>query len=92
MTSQLEMQLGKNGLTQSFLEEIKKRFEKPELKNIKISVLKSARESRDDVKKYADKLKNFLGNKFTYRIIGFSIFLSVIKRHSVKILNFLLLR
>ena len=75
MTSQLEMQLGKNGLTQSFLEEIKKRFEKPELKNIKISVLKSARESRDDVKKYADKLKNFLGNKFTYRIIGFSIFL-----------------
>ena len=44
MTSQLEMQLGKNGLTQSFLEEIKKRFEKPELKNIKISVLKSARE------------------------------------------------
>ncbi|MBS3075683.1 YhbY family RNA-binding protein [Candidatus Pacearchaeota archaeon] len=75
MTSQLEMQLGKNGLTQSFLEEIKKRFEKPELKNIKISVLKSARESRDDVKKYADELKNFLGNKFTYRIIGFSIFL-----------------
>lgn len=75
MTSQIEMQLGKNGLTQNFLEEIKKRFEKTEIKNIKISVLKSARESRDDVKKYADELRNYLGNKFTYRIIGFSIFL-----------------
>ena len=75
MTSQIEIQLGKKGLTKEFLEDLKKRFEKPELKNIKISVLKSARESRDDVKKYADELKNFLGNKFTYRIIGFSIFL-----------------
>ena len=74
MTSQLEMQLGKNGLTQSFLEEIKKRFEKPELKNIKISVLKSARDSREDVKKYAEEIRKFLGGKFTYRIIGFSIF------------------
>ena len=69
MTSQLEMQLGKNGLTQSFLEEIKKRFEKPELKNIKISVLKSARESRDDVKKYADELKSCQGYVLHYKML-----------------------
>lgn len=74
MTSQIEIQLGKKGLTNEFLEEIKKRFEKPAIKNIKISVLKSARESKQDVKKYAEDIINFLGNKFTYRTIGFSIF------------------
>ncbi|VVB77673.1 Uncharacterised protein [uncultured archaeon] len=75
MTSQMQMQIGKNGLTNEFLEEIKKRFEKPENKNIKISVLKSARESKADVKKYAEEIVNFLGNKFTFRVMGFSIFL-----------------
>ncbi len=74
MTSQIEIQLGKKGLTKEFLEDLKKRFEKPGIKNIKISVLRSARESKQDVKKYAEKIVDFLGNKFTYRTIGFSIF------------------
>jgi len=76
MTSQTQMQIGKNGLTESLLDEIKKRFEKPKVKNIKVSVLKSARESKDDVKKYAEEIISHLGDKFTYRIIGFSIFLN----------------
>ena len=74
MTSQIEIQLGKKGLTKEFLEDLKKRFEKPGIKNIKISVLRSARESKQDVKKYAEEIVDFLGNKFTYRTIGFSIF------------------
>ena len=75
MTSQMEIQLGKNGLTKELIEEIRKRFERPSVKNIKISVLKSARESREDVKRYADKIKESLGERFTYHIIGFSIFI-----------------
>lgn len=75
MTSQIEMQLGKKGITKEFLEDIKKRFEKSKVKNIKISVLKSARQNREDIKKYAEEIKNYLGDKFTYRILGFSIFL-----------------
>lgn len=75
MTTQLELQLGKKGLTKEFLEEIKKRFEKPSIKNIKISVLKNARENREDIKKYAQEINNYLGDKFTFRILGFSIFL-----------------
>jgi len=63
MTSQMEMQLGKNGLTKELLE------------NIKISVLKSARESKADVKKYAEEIISFLGSKFTFKVMGFSIFL-----------------
>ncbi len=75
MTSPNQIQLGKNGLTNEFLEALKKRFEKPSVKNIKISVLKSARESRQDMKKYSDKIKEFLGPKFTTRILGFCIFI-----------------
>ncbi len=75
MTSQSETQLGKKGLTPEFLENLKKRFEKYQNKTIKIHVLQSARESKEDVKKYAKEINNFLGDKFTYKIIGFSIFL-----------------
>jgi RNA-binding protein YhbY len=85
MTSQVEVQLGKKGLTPEFLEGIKKRFEKSEIKNIKVSVLQSARESKADVKKYAEEIINFLGNKFTYRTIGFSIFLKKWRREQVGI-------
>ena len=72
---QIQMQLGKNGLTKTILEEIKKRFEKRENENMKIHVLKAAREKREDVKKYAEKIQEFLGNKFTHRVVGFSIFI-----------------
>ena len=65
------MQIGKNGLTQEFLEDLKKRFEDAE--NIKIDVLKSARESKEDIKKYANQIHEFLGPKFTFRALGFSI-------------------
>jgi len=74
MTSQSKLQLGKKGLTKEFLEDLKNRFEKSKLTNIKISVLKSARESKEDVKKHADEITLFLGPKFTSRVLGFSIF------------------
>ena len=48
------MQIGKNGLTKEFLQDIKRRFEEGKAKNIKVSVLRSARESREDVKKYGE--------------------------------------
>mgnify|MGYP000029445162 CR=1 FL=1 len=74
MTSQIEIQLGKKRLTKEFLEGLKHRFEKPGIKNIKVSVLQNARESREDVKNYSNEIKKFLGPKFKTRIIGFSIF------------------
>ncbi len=74
MTSQLEIQLGKRGLTSEFLESLKKRFENKSVKNIKIKVLQNARESREDVSRYSEEIIKFLGNKFNCRIIGFSIF------------------
>lgn len=72
----MKIQLGKKGLTKEFLEDVKKRFESPFVKNIKISVLKSTRENKEIVNKYGEKIIDFLGNKFTYRILGFSIFIN----------------
>lgn len=73
MASQIEIQLGKKGLTAEFLDSLKKRFDNKSIKNIKIQVLSNARENREDVKKYAEEIINFLGNKYSYRIIGFCI-------------------
>ena len=78
------MQLGKNGLTNKVLEEIKKRFEKRENENMKIHVLKAAREKRGDVKKYADEIQEFLGDKFTHRVVGFSIFIKKWRKARIK--------
>lgn len=75
MSSQQEIQLGKKGLTQEFIEDIEKRLEKHRNASIKINVLKSARESKADVKKYADEILEKLGSKYTYKTLGFSIFL-----------------
>ena len=75
MTSQMEIQLGKKGLPSEFIEDIEKRLEKHRNITLKISVLKSARESKKDVKKYADELIEKLGEKYTARTLGFSIFL-----------------
>ena len=80
MTSPIEIQLGKKGLTPEFLQVLKKRFEKTEVKNIKIKVLPNARESRDDVKKYAESIVKYLGKKFNFRIIGFSIFVKKFRK------------
>ncbi len=75
MTLYQEIQLGKKGLTDEFISDIEKRLEKHRNAVLKINVLKSARESRDDVKKYAEEIKGKLGDKFTYKILGFSILL-----------------
>jgi RNA-binding protein YhbY len=74
MTSQQQIHLGKKGLTEDFLEVLKQRFEKSKITNLKICVLKSARESREDVKRYAKEIKEKLGDKFTTRVLGFCIF------------------
>ena len=75
MTSQQEIQLGKKGLTSEFIKDIEKRLDKYRNASIKVRVLKSARESKADVKKYAEEIIQKLGKKYTYKTIGFSIFL-----------------
>jgi RNA-binding protein YhbY len=68
-----ELQIGKNKITENFIETLKTYFVKN--KTVKISVLKSARESREDMKKISGELIEKLGKNYTIKIIGFTIIL-----------------
>jgi len=68
-----EIQLGKNGITASFIENLKNRFKDRE--NIKISVLKSAGHNKEKVKEYSEEIINALGKNYTAKLIGFKIIL-----------------
>lgn len=70
---QSQMHLGKNGITENFIETIKDHFKKHE--NVKISVLKSAGHNKDEVSKYSEEILEKLGKKYTAKTIGFTIFL-----------------
>jgi len=66
-----ELQLGKNGITDNFIETVKTYF--TDVRTVKISVLPSAREDKSDVKKYANELLQKLGVHYTAKCIGFTI-------------------
>jgi len=66
-----ELQLGKNGITDNFIETVKTYF--TDVRTVKISVLPSAREDKSDVKKYANELLEKLGVHYTAKCIGFTI-------------------
>ena len=69
------IQIGKNGITDNFILSLVNYFKTHTL--VKISVLKNARadgkEGKEDVKKYAKELVNAFGEKYTTKIIGFTI-------------------
>lgn len=68
-----EMQIGKNGVTDNFINTVKSHFQKHE--NVRISVLKSAGHEKGKVKKYSEEILEKLGKNYTSRVIGFKIVL-----------------
>ena len=68
-----KLQIGKNGLTEGFLQTLENIFK--DRNDVKIHVLKSGGHEREKVKQMAEEIINKLGKKFTYRIVGFTIFL-----------------
>ena len=71
MYKQSEIQIGKNGLTEGIIENLKTIFTTHKV--VKISVLKSAGHEREKVKQMAEEIISKLGKKYTYKIIGFVI-------------------
>ena len=69
----VSFQIGKNGLTSGLIETLKNSFKSRE--NVKIHVLKSGGHEREKIKEMSENMIAELGNKFTYRIVGFTIFL-----------------
>jgi len=66
-----QIQLGKNGLTENFICNLKHHFDI--CKNIKISVLRSCCRDREELKKISNEILEKLGKTYTARIIGYTI-------------------
>jgi len=75
----MHLQIGKNGLTDGVIEQARKMLEKE--KAIKVTLLKSSTRDRKEAKELADNLISGLGDKFQYRLIGYTI---VLKKHRKK--------
>ena len=71
MATIASVQIGKNGITENFLETLKNYFKNHQ--NVKISVLKSATRNREELKKISEKIIESMGKNFTARTIGFTI-------------------
>lgn len=69
------IQLGKLGITENFIASLQNQFKSKD--NVRISVLKSAREEgkegKKQVKKYSEEILEKLGKKYTSKVIGFVI-------------------
>lgn len=72
------IQLGKNGITENFVETLKDHFKNHE--NVKISVLKSAGHEKNKVQGYSEKILENLGKNYTARVLGFTISLKKWRR------------
>ncbi|MEX0920942.1 MAG: YhbY family RNA-binding protein [Candidatus Pacearchaeota archaeon] len=71
--AQGQVQLGKKGITDNFIETLRNHFKKKE--NVKISVLKNLGRDKKDMKKIKEDILKKLGENYIGKIIGFSIFL-----------------
>ena len=69
---QVNFQIGKSGLTEGIIENLKNCFKDRE--NVKIHILKSAGHDKEKIKDIAKEIIEKLGIKYTYKIVGFTIF------------------
>jgi RNA-binding protein YhbY len=65
----IQLQIGKNGLTDAFMEQVKRISENEE--RMKITILKSACRDKKEAKEMCEKLVEKLGKNYTYRLIGY---------------------
>ena len=77
MKKLITFNLGKNGLTDNFIDSLEKTFKKQDL--IRIAVLKSATRDKEEIQKIArtlcSELKKRQKKDFTSKQIGFTIFI-----------------
>lgn len=65
----VQLQIGKNGLTDAFIEQVRRISENEE--RMKITILKSACRDKKEAKDMCEKLIEKLGKNYTYRLIGY---------------------
>ena len=64
-----KLQLGKNGLSDAFVGQVRGIFEKERV--LKISILKSACRDKKDAEKIGEELVVRLGSKFGFKLVGY---------------------
>ena len=67
----VRMQIGKNGLTESLVNQLKVMFEKESI--IKVSLLKASTRNREEAKEIGEELIKKLGPNYTYKKIGYTL-------------------
>lgn len=82
MVNMIQMQIGKKGLTDEFLENIKANFKNVE--NIRITVLKSATRDKAQFKEIKETILKELGPKFTCRSLGYVLILKKWRKERIK--------
>lgn len=65
----LHLQIGKNGLTDAFVEQVRKLSQDKE--RMKITILKSACRDKSEAKQMCEELVEKLGKNYAYRLIGY---------------------
>lgn len=73
MPSISQIQLGKNGITDNFINTLKEHFAKHT--TVKVSVLKSGTRDKKELKKMSEEILDNLGENFTVKIIGYTLVL-----------------
>jgi len=73
-----KMQIGKNGLTEEFINQVKGIFKAEKM--VKISILRSACRDKSEAKKIADLLIEALGKKYDYKIVGYVLTVSQFRK------------
>jgi len=74
----IKLQIGKNGLTNEFIEKLRKVFLKND--HVRISLLKSSGRDRQKTREWAEKIVSSLGTNYKYNIIGFTIALRKLRK------------
>ncbi|MCX6748875.1 MAG: YhbY family RNA-binding protein [Candidatus Pacearchaeota archaeon] len=72
-TKSCSIQIGKNGLTEGTFVLLENAFKTRE--DVRVCLLKSAGHDKEKIKEVAEKILEKLGKKYTYKSLGFTIFL-----------------
>lgn len=64
-----QLQMGKAGLSEAFVEQVRSIFENETM--VKISILKSCCRDKSDAKKIAEDLIGNLGVKYGFKLVGY---------------------
>jgi RNA-binding protein YhbY len=73
-----QLQMGKAGLSEAFVNQVRSIFETEKM--VKVNILKSACRDKEDAKKIGEDLVSQLGPKFGFKLIGYVLTISVFRK------------